>query len=156
MLKHKKYIQRQLYKSSRFLHKIYTLCVQEPFNDYENINDGYETESFTYPPANAVTPSACTSLLSSSLFKAILCLLAVYTSCFLSYSQCSNPCSSNFPNTKAYGHARWLMKKESISLKNRLQCHVVVLLAYLSCRGSMNPSDLLDNFYLVISFKGSC
>ena len=47
-------------------------------------------------------------------------------------------------------------EKESISLKNRLQCHVVVLLAYLSCRESMSPSDLLDNFYLVISFKGSC
>ena len=69
---------------------------------------------------------------------------------------CSNPCPSNFPKTKAYGHARWSMKKESISLKNRLQCHVVMLLADLSCRGSMNPSDLLDHFYLVISFKGSC
>ena len=54
MLKHKKYIQRQLYKSSRFLHKIYTLCVQEPFNGYENIYDGYETESFTYSLVNVV------------------------------------------------------------------------------------------------------
>ena len=35
MLKHKKYIQKQLHKSSRFLHKIYSLRVKEPFNDYE-------------------------------------------------------------------------------------------------------------------------
>ena len=32
LLKHKKYIQKQLHKSSRFLHKIYTLCVKIFYN----------------------------------------------------------------------------------------------------------------------------
>ena len=37
----------------------------------------------TCPLANVVIPSVCTSLLSSSLFRPILCLLTVYTLCFL-------------------------------------------------------------------------
>ena len=41
LLKHIKYIQKQLHKFSRFLHKIYTLCDEEPFNDYKNVFDGY-------------------------------------------------------------------------------------------------------------------
>ena len=41
LLKHKKYFQKQLHKSSRFLHKIYTLWVAEPFNDYKNVFDGW-------------------------------------------------------------------------------------------------------------------
>ena len=75
-------------------------------------------------------------------------------------------CSSNFPKTKAYGHARWLMKKESISLKNWLESHEVVLLAIFSAAlealinlqaGKLFPKtrkkNVLDDFYLVISLS---
>ena len=42
------------------------------------------------------------------------------------------------------------MKKESISLKNRLETHVVVLLTTISAAVEV-WIHLLDNFYLVIS-----
>ena len=41
LLKHKKYVQKQLHTSSWFLHKIYTLWVEEPFNDYKNVFNGW-------------------------------------------------------------------------------------------------------------------
>ena len=72
---------------------------------------------------------------------------------WITYSYCSIPCSSNFPKTKAYGHARCLMKEKSISLKNRLEFHVVMPLAacLVSCHVSIK--HLLDNFYLAFSLK---
>ena len=52
MLKHKKYVQKQLHKSLRFLHKIYTLFLQ-PFNGFENIFDGYFSQK------RYISPSQC-------------------------------------------------------------------------------------------------
>ena len=54
-----------------------------------------------------------------------------------------------FSETKAYGHAGWLTKGKSISLKKRPKCHVVMLLA--AYPESIN--NLPDNFYLAFSLR---
>ena len=85
LLNHKKYVQKQLHKFSRLLHKICTPCAKI----FKSLSKLRKTSLMVIKPKALhvpwpifVIPSACTSLLSSSLFRAILCLLTVYTLCF--------------------------------------------------------------------------